>query len=58
MKLYNLQQCEWTCRILCLVKCQKDKYHMILLIYGIKKIQQSSEYNKKEVDSQTGRTNQ
>ena len=31
---------------------EKDKYHMILLIYGILKIQQTSEYNKIEADSQ------
>ena len=33
---------------------EKDKYYMIPLIGGIykKKIQQTSEYNKKETDSQ------
>ena len=32
---------------------EEDKYCMISLICGIKKIQQISEYNKKETDSQT-----
>ena len=31
---------------------EKDKYCMIYLVCGIKKIQQSSKYNKKEIDSQ------
>ena len=31
---------------------EKDKYCMILVKCGIKKIQQTSEYNKKEADSQ------
>ena len=31
---------------------EKDKYCMISLIRGILKIQQTSEYNKKEADSQ------
>ena len=31
---------------------EKDKYCMISLICGIQKIQQTSECNKKEVDSQ------
>ena len=34
---------------------QKDKSHMISFICGIWKIQQASEYNKKEADSQRGR---
>ena len=37
---------------------EKDKYCMLSLIYGTKKIQQTSEYNKKETDSQIQRTNQ
>ena len=31
---------------------EKDKYCMVSLIFGILKIQQTSEYNKKEADSQ------
>ena len=31
---------------------EKDKYCMISLMYEILKIQQTSEYNKKETDSQ------
>ena len=31
---------------------EKDKYCMVSLVCGIWKIQQSSEYNKKEADSQ------
>ena len=38
-------------------KLEKDKYCMISLTYEIKKIQQTSEYNKKEADSQIQRTN-
>ena len=30
---------------------EKDKYHMISLIHGIEKIKQTSEYNKKGIDS-------
>ena len=37
---------------------EKDKYCMISLICGILKIQQTSEYNKKEADSHIQRTNQ
>ena len=36
---------------------EKDKYCMISLIYGILKMQQTSEYNKKEADSQIHGTN-
>ena len=36
---------------------EKEKYCMISLIRGIYKIQQSSEYNEKEADSQIQRTN-
>ena len=36
---------------------EKDKYCMVSLICGILKIQQTSEYNKKEADSQIQRTN-
>ena len=36
---------------------EKDKYHMISLICVILKIQQTSEYNKKEADSQIWKTN-
>ena len=35
---------------------KKDKYCMLSLICGIKKLQQTSEYNKKDADSQTQRT--
>ena len=35
-----------------------DKYCMISLIHGIQKIQQTSEYNRKEADSQIHGTNQ
>ena len=34
------------------IKSEKDKYCMISLMYEILKIQQTSEYNKKETDSQ------
>ena len=34
-----------------LSETEKDKYCMISLICGIQKIQQTSEYNKKEADS-------
>ena len=37
---------------------EKDKYCIISLICGIQKIKQTSEYNKKETDSQTYRTNE
>ena len=37
-------------------QAEKDKYCMISLMCG-KKIQQTSEYNKKEADSQIWRTN-
>ena len=30
---------------------EKDKYHMISLIHGSEKIKQTSEYNKKGIDS-------
>ena len=36
---------------------EKDKYCMISLVCGIQKLQQTSEYNKKETDSQIYRTN-
>ena len=36
---------------------EKDKYCMISLIHGIQKIQQTSEYNRKEADTQTQRRN-
>ena len=36
---------------------EKDKYCIKSLIWGIWKIQQTSEYNKKETDSQIKRTN-
>ena len=54
MKFCHLQQHGRTWRVLCKVKCQteKDKYCMISLMYGIQKVQQTSEYNKKEADSQ------
>ena len=35
---------------------EKDSYCMISLTCGIKKIQPTSEYNKKEADSETWRT--
>jgi len=31
---------------------EKGKYYMLSLICGIKKLKQTSEYNKKETDSQ------
>ena len=37
---------------------EKDKYCMISLKCGIQTIKQTSEYNKKETDSQVQRTNQ
>ena len=37
---------------------EKDKYCMTSLICGILKIQQTSEYNKKEAGSQIQRTNE
>ena len=35
---------------------EKDKYCMKSVIYGMQKIQQTSEYSKKEADSQIQRT--
>ena len=35
---------------------EKDKYYMISLISGIRKIQQTSEYNIREADSQIDQT--
>ena len=52
-----MQQRGWTWRILCLSKTEKDKYRMLSLLCGIKKIKKNNEYNKTKTDSQVQRTN-
>ena len=52
MKYFHLQQHEWAWRTLC-SQTEKDKSCMISLICGIEKMQQTSEYDKKEANSQT-----
>ena len=54
LKFCHLHQHEWTWRALHQMKDirQKHEYYMISLIFGIWKIKQASEYNKKETDSQ------
>ena len=54
MKFYHSQQCGWTQKGLCLVKCQKkkDKYAMLSLMYGIEKNESTNEYKPTATDSQ------
>ena len=55
MKCYPLPQCEWTWRILCLMKYIRQRKTNIVCFYlyvKSKKIQQTGKYNKKELDSQ------
>ena len=56
MKFCHLQQHEWTylegIMLSEISQTEKDKYCMISFICGILKIQQTSEYNKIEADSQ------